>query len=333
LRAPGNPAINAAVRALRQIIVVGAACVDVKAMALSSPLEAGTSNPGKATIGFGGVARNIAENLARLDVPVSLVSAIGDDLFARAVQDHCRDVGIEAHFLSLAGGTDLYSAVLKVSGEMAVAIGAMGCAERLDRRFIATQRDRLSSARCLVCDANLSSDSLRAVGEIAQGAGIPFVFEPVSVRKAERLQPLLEAGIPIALATPNRAELAVLAGCSSESDADVARCCRLLQTRRVGTLIVGLGKRGAFVSAPGHEVFIEAATARVNDVTGAGDAALAAALWAVQAGFDWVAAARAGQYAAGLTVAAAETVSNALTARFLLDKLAETGACEQMRTL
>ncbi len=315
----------------RQIIVVGGACVDVKAMASSLPLVAATSNPGTVTISFGGVARNIAENLARLEVPVGLVAAIGNDPLGRALQDHCRDAGIDGRFLRLAGSTDLYSAVLTQDGEMAVAIAAMSCADRIDQTFIARQQDLLSAARFLVCDANLSSDALRAVGQIAQGAGIPFVIEPVSVRKAERLRPLLQAQIPIALLTPNRAELAVLAGRSSRSDDDVALCCRLLQTRQVGTLIVGLGERGAFVSAPGREVFIGAATTQVNDVTGAGDAALAAALWAVGAGYDWLAAARAGQYAAGLTVAAAATVSDVLNPHYLRGKLAASGTFEQMR--
>jgi pseudouridine kinase len=324
LRAICNPAINAAVSAgRRQIIVVGGACLDVKAMASLSPLLAGTSNPGTVTVSFGGVARNIAENLARLELPVGLVTAIGNDLFGRALQDHCRDAGIDGRFLCLPGNTDLYSVVFSAAGEMAVAIGALSCADRLDQTFVAEQQDFLLSAHVLVCDANLSSDALLAVGQIARDAGIPFVIEPVSVRKASRLRPLLQARIPITLLTPNRSELAVLAGRSSQSDADVVLCCQLLQTRRVGTLIVGLGERGAFVSAPGHDAFIEAATEQVNDVTGAGDAALAAALWAIDAGFDWLAAARAGQYAAGLTVATVATVSDALNPRYLLGKLAE----------
>ena len=39
----------------------------------------GSSNPARMSTGFGGVARNVAENLARLGVPVALVSRVGDD--------------------------------------------------------------------------------------------------------------------------------------------------------------------------------------------------------------------------------------------------------------
>jgi pseudouridine kinase len=324
-----NTAINTVVSAdFRQIIVIGGACVDVKARA-SSPLVGATSNPGTVSIAFGGVARNIAENLARLEVPVGLLTAIGGDLLGQALRQQCRDLGIECRFLCLDGSTDCYSAVLSPEGEMVVAVAAMSCADRLDKTFIEQQQPFLSTASFLVCDANLSADALQAVGEIAQRAQIPLVIEPVSVRKAERVQRLLQAQIPIALLTPNRAELSVLAGRHTQSDADVALCCRLLQERQVTALIVGLGERGAFVAAPGHEAFIEPAPEMLYDVTGTGDAALAAALWAVKAGYDWLAAGRAGQYAAGLTAATAATVSDALNPRYLLGKL--TGAATLSR--
>jgi pseudouridine kinase len=326
-----NPAINAVVSAnFRQIIVVGGACVDVKAVA-SSPLVAATSNPGTVSITFGGVARNIAENLARLEVPVSLLTAIGADLLGQALRDRCRDLGIECRFLCLDGSSDFYSAVLSPEGEMVVAVAAMSCADRVDRTFIDSQQTFLSTASFLVCDTNLCIDALQAVGQIAQRAHIPLVIDPVSVRKAVRVRALLRAQIPIALLTPNRAELSVLAGRQTKCDADVARCCQLLQERRVTTLIVGLGERGAFVAAPGLEAFIEPAAEKLSDVTGAGDAALAAALWAVRAGYDWLAAGRAGQYAAGLTAATAATVSDALNPRYLLGRLAASANTEQMR--
>jgi len=309
--------------------VVGGASVDVKAMAASS-LVAATSNPGTVTVSFGGVARNIAENLARLEVPVGLLTAIGDDLLGRALQDRCRQLGIDCRFLCLAGNTDVYSAILSPEGEMVVAVSAMSCASRLDTRLIGREEAYLSSARFLVCDANLPADTLHQVGLMAQRAQIPLVIEPVSVRKADRVRGLLQADIPIALLTPNRAELSILAGRCTHSDEDVAMCCRLLQERRVATLIVGLGGRGAFVATSGLEAFIEAAPEQLHDVTGAGDAALAGALWAVHAGYGWLAAARAGQYAAGLTVATAATVSDALTPGYLLSKLAESGTPEPM---
>jgi hypothetical protein len=75
-----------------RVVVFGAAILDVIALPLTVPddpnpdpnstpkqalkgsLIMGTSNPGTVRMGYGGVGRNIAESLARLNTAVSLVS-------------------------------------------------------------------------------------------------------------------------------------------------------------------------------------------------------------------------------------------------------------------
>ncbi|MEI8181049.1 PfkB family carbohydrate kinase, partial [Aestuariivirga sp.] len=61
-----------------RVIVIGGANVDIKGRSRGS-FVAGTSNPGEVTVSAGGVGRNIAENLARLGISVSLVTALGQD--------------------------------------------------------------------------------------------------------------------------------------------------------------------------------------------------------------------------------------------------------------
>jgi len=60
------------------VLVIGASSSDIKGRA-SSKLQHGTSNAGLVRRSLGGVARNIAENLARLDLNVTLLTAVGDD--------------------------------------------------------------------------------------------------------------------------------------------------------------------------------------------------------------------------------------------------------------
>ncbi|MCA3574619.1 MAG: carbohydrate kinase, partial [Aestuariivirga sp.] len=63
---------------MARVIVIGGANVDIKGRS-SGPFVQGTSNPGEVTVSAGGVGRNIAENLSRLGVSVSLFTALGDD--------------------------------------------------------------------------------------------------------------------------------------------------------------------------------------------------------------------------------------------------------------
>ena len=78
----------------RPIACIGAANLDRKLRSLAT-LTMGTSNPARQDESFGGVARNIAENLARLGAPVSLTTAIGDDSSGRALLAHAEAAGID----------------------------------------------------------------------------------------------------------------------------------------------------------------------------------------------------------------------------------------------
>jgi pseudouridine kinase len=91
------------------IVVAGGARVDVKAFSAGALVPA-TSNAGRARLTFGGVARNVAENLARLGVPVALMAAVGADFFGDALIAHCTAIGIDCRLmLRRQTATDLYS--------------------------------------------------------------------------------------------------------------------------------------------------------------------------------------------------------------------------------
>src|SRR5689334_4028315 len=71
----------------RPIVCVGAANLDRKLRSCAA-LALHTSNPASQSESFGGVARNIAENLARLGSTVALLTAIGADSAGAALLDH-----------------------------------------------------------------------------------------------------------------------------------------------------------------------------------------------------------------------------------------------------
>ena len=76
------------------ILVIGGANVDRKAKSIA-PVVMGTSNPMTVNESYGGVGRNVAENLSRLGLPVRLMTAVGDDAQGSALLKHARDLGID----------------------------------------------------------------------------------------------------------------------------------------------------------------------------------------------------------------------------------------------
>jgi sugar/nucleoside kinase (ribokinase family) len=79
-----------------QVLVIGGSAVDI--IASPSALISGTSNPGKIEQNFGGVGRNIAECLGRLDVKPHFISVVGKDFSASNLVNHAKSIGIVRFF-------------------------------------------------------------------------------------------------------------------------------------------------------------------------------------------------------------------------------------------
>jgi pseudouridine kinase len=280
------------------VVVVGGTNMDVVART-SAPLVPATSNPGHTRISPGGVGRNIAACLGLLGAPVRLVSAVGDDAFgdeALRVTAACgADVG---GVRRVPGATGTYTAVLDDRGELVVAVSDMAVVDRLELDTL-----HLADAALVVVDGNLAATQVARVLEAASAAGVRVAFEPVSVAKAGRSAELVR---DLFLVTPNLDEIAALTGRPveewRESVAD-------LHTRGVEHVWLRQGAEGSWMCSRGEEpVHLDAVPARVVDVTGAGDAMLAAWVAAWLGGADPVAAARAGHRAAAATVESSHTV-------------------------
>jgi len=305
-----------------RVVVVGGANVDVKARTLAAAVP-GTSNPGVTTQAPGGVARNIAENLARLGVQTGLIAAVGRDAPGELLLRETEGAGVDLRsVLRLDSPTGSYTAVLDDRGELLIAVAAMEATDALTPAVLDDRRSVLRGAAWVVADGNLSADTLTHLLTLCTRLGVPLVFEPVSVPKAARLLPALEAGLAPHTVTPNLAELAALLGRDvADTPAAIREAAGELHARGVQTVWVRRGQSGSLLSSGEGVTELPALPAQVTDVTGAGDAMLAAYLAALLAGETPAGAARHGHAAAALTVESARAVSPTLTPAALRARL------------
>jgi pseudouridine kinase len=305
-------------------VVIGGANVDVKARSTDRARPA-TSNPGWASMTPGGVARNIAENLARLGVRTFLVSAIGRDALGDTLLGQTVAAGVHCEYVKrteLSTGT--YTAVLDSDGELIVAVADMAAVGALGPGPINEARDVITTAGLLVLDGNLATSALTHASDLAAAANVRTILEPVSVPKAALIASYITADRPLYAVTPNRDELAALTGLSTRTDKQLHKAADSLHRRGVEHVWVRLGAQGSlFSTASSGSVWLEAAMeAAVEDVTGAGDAMLAAFCYAVLNDWKPIEAARFGQAAAVLTLASPHTVRPDLTPRLIETALA-----------
>ncbi|QBE62894.1 carbohydrate kinase [Pseudoduganella lutea] len=309
----------------RSVLCIGAANLDRKLRTVE-PLQLGTSNPATAGETFGGVARNIAENLARLGSPCALLTVLGEDSAGQALRAHAQHCGIDMTATPVLPGaaTGTYTAVLDANGEMAVALADMALYEQMTPAFVAGRQAQRNAAALVIADLNLPHDTVALLLAEARRDGIPLAIVAVSQPKMARLPRDLSG---LRLLILNRGELETRVGRPLPTEAAVRDACRAVQADGARDVIVTCGAAGVYHTyghaadareplkatedlqwLPAHEV-------EVVDVTGAGDAFSAAVCWTLAQGEnDLTVACERGLRAAALTVQSAHTVSPELTA-------------------
>ena len=297
------------------VVVIGGANVDVKARSTGHAVSR-TSNPGTAVLGAGGVGRNIAENLARLGTSTHLVTAIGTDPLGDQLIASTREAGVGVeHVARLDMPTGSYTAVLDHDGELLVAIASMAATEAIGAVQVEAAADLIAGASLLVLDGNLGTAALDAARALA--GDVPLVLDPVSVPKAERVRGYLDGKHSWHLVTPDYLELAALTGRPATYERQVVEACAHLHDLGVTWVWVREGERGSLLSGPDGSTHLPALPTRVTDVTGAGDAMLAAWCHGVLTGRTPLDAARLGHAAAAVTIASEHTVRPDLTVALL----------------
>ncbi|WP_338770961.1 carbohydrate kinase [Massilia sp. METH4] len=297
----------------RSVLCIGAANLDRKLRTIE-PLQLGTSNPATAAETFGGVARNIAENLARLGTPCALLTALGEDSAGQALRAHAQHCGIDMTATPVLPGaaTGTYTAVLDADGEMAVALADMALYEQMTPDFLASRQAQRHAASLVIADLNLPQDAVALLLAEARRDGIPLAVVAVSQPKMARLPRDLSG---LRLLILNRGELETRAGRLLPTEAAVRDACRAVQADGARDVIVTCGAAGVYHTTADDLQWLPAHEVDVVDVTGAGDAFSAAVCWTLAQGEDDLAlACMRGLRAAALTVQSPHTVSPALTA-------------------
>ncbi|MEQ8964472.1 MAG: carbohydrate kinase family protein [Azospirillaceae bacterium] len=302
---------------MTSIACIGAAHVDIRARALG-PVALGSSNPVTPRRGVGGVARNVATGLALLGHDVRLISRIGMDSEGDRVLAALAAAGVDAEGVTRSTDqpTATYTALVGPDGEMVVALADMAIYDEMTPALIAPALADVTDRRLWMVDANLPVDTLDAIADARPESG-RLAADAVSVAKAPRLLGVLDR---LAVLVCNADEAAALTGRPVRHPLEVCEAAATLRGAGVGTVVIGLGARGAYVASAGAERFLPAAPATMVDTTGAGDALVAGLLHAIAGGGDGIAALAAGLAAAALTVESEATVPESLTPGALADR-------------
>ncbi len=302
---------------LAQTICIGGATID-RAYRTLAPVRLGTSNPVIGSGGFGGVARNVAETIARLECPVTLSSVVGDDNSGWAIVNHLAAVGVDVDPVEVANArpTAEYLAVLNQDGSLCIGIANMAIFDEWTVASLAKLNDRLQPGVRVFADTNVPSDVLSALIERRRQVGFWLAIDAVSVVKAERI-PRDLSGIDMLFC--NQQEAASILGASSM--ADLAALAEEALKRGVGAMVISRGRRGCHFADGTGAWDLPAVPAEVLDETGAGDGLIGGTIAGLVHGVTPVDAVRQGLAVAALTVEFPGSVRPDLTPPLVADAL------------
>lgn len=283
-------------------VCIGGACVDRKYVPADRP-RLRTSNPASARRSFGGVARNVAENLSRLRVPVSLLSVLGADENGDALLQHAQTSGIGTGLMirTTESPTSEYAALLDERGDLYIGVSDMSATALLTPPLLNDLWPQLASARWLFADCNLSEEALQYCIARCGASGANLAIDVVSEAKVRRLPADLYG---VSLLIMNHGE----ARSYLDSDSTPAACAHALRKRGAAAAVVTRGADGIVLADAEGIAELPAQPAECVDATGAGDALVAGMLYALIEGRDLREAARTGMRCAALTVASAASV-------------------------
>ncbi len=303
-----HPPLEPAVRP--GVVCVGGAVVDRLLHLLEPPMPA-TSNPARAAASYGGVARNVAENLARLGVDVALVSCVGDDIAAPALLAHAAAAGVDVSGVRRVPGSSTaeYVAVLTPSGELEIGVAAMDVLDRVvadDLTGVLARRD----AAWVFLDCNLTPQALAGCVATARTAGARVAADAVSTAKAVRL-PADLSGVDILFCNLDEARaLAETFGGAAVTDVagEETELAAAPVRRGAGAVVLTRGPRGPLVVTGTRAAALGTVPQDAVDVTGAGDALVAGTLAGLLAGDTLTEAVVLGVRLAALTVLSEHSV-------------------------
>ncbi|MEG0077903.1 carbohydrate kinase family protein [Anaerorhabdus sp.] len=260
---------------MNRVFVIGGANVDICGASFK-PLQMYDSNPGVITTSFGGVGRNIAENLTRLGKEVYFISIFADDLYGIQLKKHCEDVGMNCSLSKVVhdARSSIYLAILDEKHDMHLAMSDMDILNHMDNVMLASILPQIEEDDLLVIDTNLRKD---LIDYITTNTRAKIAIDPISTAKADKVKGILNR---FSIFKPNKYESTIFTNIKITDEASAIATLDNYLNQGVDEPIISLGEDGVLAADKNHKIWVRHKMVDVANATGGGDAFLAAYIYA-----------------------------------------------------
>ena len=291
------------------IVVIGAVFVDIKGFPDEAYIPDGR-NVGRIEYIHGGVCRNVAEDIANVELRPTFISIVDDSALGADVLKKLNNHRVDTRYIQkIPGGMGTWLAVFDNHGDLAGSISQRSDMMPIMKILEENGDEIFSQADSIVVQADMHKDLMKKVFALADKYK-KKIFAIVSnmsiaVERRDLLQKVdcfvcnqLEAGMLFA---------------DDYSEKEPAELCEILEERvmlgKIPSMIVTMGGKGSvYADMKGNKGFCPTRQVMVKDTTGAGDAFFAGVTIGLTYGKTLAEAAQIGTNLAASVITSSENV-------------------------
>ena len=291
------------------IVVVGTTFVDIKGFPFNRYIPAGR-NAGDVTIVHGGVGRNVAEDIANMELRPTYVSMVDDTAQGMDVVNKLQRHKVNTDYIVVSpDGLGMWLAVFDETGDVAGSISKRPVMDPLLDVIMEKGDEIFSECDSVVVEIDMDREIVKQVLRFAEkyGKRVYAVVANMSIATERRdylrridcfICNLQEAGILFADDYSRLTREQIGEAISFQT-----------VNARIPSMIVTIGSRGAvFADRNGMHGYFPAANVKVKDTTGAGDAFCAGVAAGLTYGKDLPGAVEVGTRLAASVITVSENV-------------------------
>lgn len=257
----------------KKLIVLGSSNVDY-ILKVPHFLQPGETLAGdQYQVALGGKGANQAVAAGRAGADITFIAAVGDDDIGKDAIAQFQKDHIDTTLMTVIENEKTGVALIFVNqdGENMIGIYS-GANAHVTPELVTPMLSKIEAADMLLMQLETPIETLTLAAEKAKNAGVKVALNPAPARDLSA-----DFLANIDLITPNETEAQILTGITVETDEDANLASQVLHDKGIETVIITLGKRGAWVSVKAENAtqgtgsLVPGFVVKAVDTIGAGD--------------------------------------------------------------
>lgn len=296
------------------ILVIGSTMIDIYGKQNLYNLKG--CNSGNIFITHGGVARNIAENLARINVKTKFITVFGDDNYSLAMKNHLLDLNCDiSKSITVANQQGAsFMALVDERYNIISAVADVKIMHHLTIDKFSDCNDIIRGAKYVVFDANDYEIYQYIIKSYYKECN--FIVDTVSVNKAKRIKHLIPYFHTIKC---NLREAEELLSIKLQTEDDLRKAGKTFIKKGINKIFITLDENGVYYNDGEVEGIMYAETSKIINPIGAGDAFVAGVIKGYLENYSIIEIIKLATSMSIINVEDEKTVNSNLSAEYLKD--------------